>query len=347
VDKRISIKVTKYGGPDGLRVVEENVPDPGTDDVLISTRYAGINFADLMAGAGLYPGGPKPPFIPGLELSGTIMDPGRFGDRFRCGDPVAAFMPRFGAYANVLTVPFRYVRKLSPSADLQLAAAFPATYMTAFMMLEQAHPEPGETVLVHGAGGGVGTALVDLAGLRGLRIIGTSSVSKHRKLESLNMELVLDSTEATYRGKVLSYTNGKGVNIVFDSRGPSAFRESYNLLAPFGKLVMYGIQDLKLDRRFSLRTLGTLRKLLQMRFTPLKLMNENRGVLGFSLGRLPDHPRSSASFDELVKLFEAGALSPVLDNVYPATEIAAAHRRLLERKNVGKVLLDFGAGNER
>jgi NADPH:quinone reductase-like Zn-dependent oxidoreductase len=321
--------------------MKERVPPLGEDEVRIQVHYAGMNFADMMARGGFYPGAPKPPFTTGLEAAGTILECGRFSDQFSRGDKVAALIPGFGGHADILNVPARYVRRLSETADLLEASAVPAVYLTALMMLDMVRPDPGDSILVFGAGGGVGTALLNLARLRGLRVIGAASRSKHEKLASLKPDLILETGDHALREKVMSFTNGNGVDAVFDSRGFSAFRSSYKLLAPLGTLVMFGIQNISPGRRFSFRTLNMLCELFRVRFSPLKMMFDNRIVAGFSLARLPGDPRSVRAFDEVIRLFEGGEIHAVVDRTFPAEDVRSAHRYIAERKNFGKVVLDF------
>jgi NADPH:quinone reductase-like Zn-dependent oxidoreductase len=249
-------------------------------------------------------------------------------------------LTRFGGYSDRVIVPAR-LTFLTPArlTDAE-AAAVPVTYLTAIVALYRlAALEPGETVLIHGASGGVGTAATQLARLRGAVVIGTASAAKHAAVRGFGADHVIDYRHANVAAAVRGLTANRGVDIVLDPLGGRSFRESYGLLAPLGRLVVFGISRALPGERRSLWTAA--RVLLQTRaFRPLSLMNHNRGVLGLNLGRLwGETAKLEASMAALLPELEAGRLHPIVSTTFPLERAADAHRFLHERRNIGKVIL--------
>jgi NADPH:quinone reductase-like Zn-dependent oxidoreductase len=202
-----------------------------------------------------------------------------------------------------------------------------------------ANLEAGDTVLIHGAGGGVGIAATQLARLRGATIIGTASAAKHAAIVELGVHHAIDSRTADVSAEVRRATSGRGVDVVLDPIGGRSFARSYRLLAPLGRLVIYGVSSIAAgDRRSLWRALTTI---VQMpRFRPLSLMNGNRGVFGLNLGHLWDEQRRLAeSMTVLLREVAAGSLRPVVAKTFPLERAADAHRFIQSRSNIGKVLL--------
>jgi len=197
----------------------------------------------------------------------------------------------------------------------------------------------GDTVLVHGAAGGVGTAASQLCAVAGARVIGTASPGKHDYLRSVGVEPV-DYRRAAWPDVVRSLTAGRGVDIALDPVGGRSFRLSYDLLAPAGRMCCYGASSMSTTGKRSLpRVLGTMARM--PRFRPVALMNDNRGVLGINLGRLWNEQRLlRPQLERLVELAVDGHVRPVVDRTFPLEQAADAHRYLQSRQNVGKLVLE-------
>jgi NADPH:quinone reductase-like Zn-dependent oxidoreductase len=333
-----SVVIPRYGPPDVLVVRETPDPAPGPNEIRIAVHASGINFADILARLGLYPDAPKPPVVVGYEVSGVVDAVGSSVTRFRSGDAVLA-LTRFGGYADrvVVSEQFAFVR---PAAlDDVAAAAIPVNYMTAAIALYRlANLAHGETVLVHGAGGGVGIAATQLARSRGATVIGTASPSKHEAIRQFGVAHPLDYHHSIV-DEVRRITNGRGVDVVLDPVGGRSFADSYRLLAPLGRLVVYGVSRLASgERRNPWRVITTL---VQMpRFHPLSLMNRNRGVFGLNLGHLWDErDRLADTMTTILDLVSDGTLRPVIAKTFPLERTADAHRFVQSRANVGKVVL--------
>jgi len=333
------IWITRHGGEEVLSILENELPPPSAKEVQIKVHFAGINFADLLCRQGLYPSAPPLPFVPGYEISGNIEKVGSAVEEDLIGRPVVG-LSRFGGYSSVVNLSRDSILLLEDQQQLQTAAALPVNYFTAYgMLINQARLQKGEWVLIHGIGGGVGIAALQIAQLLGGRIIGTASHWKHAKLKEMGVEHVIDPRHRDIYSYVQEVTLGLGADVILDPIGGRHFAESFRMLAKLGRLVVYG---------FSIATKGrgryswhAIKEYLRMpRFNPLKLISTNRGVFGFHLGLLEDH---SGFFQqvtrEVMQWYYEGKIAPQIDRVFPFNEVQNAHRYLHERRNFGKVLL--------
>jgi NADPH:quinone reductase-like Zn-dependent oxidoreductase len=221
-----------------------------------------------------------------------------------------------------------------------LAAALPVNYLTALIALyRMANLSSGDTVLIHGAGGGVGIAATQLARLRGAIIIGTASSVKHKAICEQGVHHAIDYRQADVVAEVRRLTNGRGVDIALDAIGGKSFADSYRLLAPLGRLVIYGVSSIAPGERRN--WWQAAKTMLQMpRFKPLSLINRNRGVFGLNLGHLWDERRQLAEgMTLLLQEVAAGNLLPVVARSFPLDRAADAHRFIQSRSNIGKVVL--------
>lgn len=331
--------IVRHGPPDVLHTEDRPDPIPGDGEIRVAVRAAGVNFADILARLGLYPDAPKPPMVVGYEVSGVVDAVGPGVTAHTIGDHVVA-LTRFGGYADRVVVPATFAFRPPPSVDHVTAAAIPVNYLTALIALYRlANLAAGETVLVHGAGGGVGIAATQLARLRGASVIGTASPEKHMAIRAQGVDHALDYRRGTLVADVRRITSGRGVDVVLDPIGGRSFTDSYRLLAPLGRLVVYGASHLASGERRNLwRVITTM---MQMpRFHPVSLMNRNRGVLGLHLGHLWDERERLA--DAMALIFDevgAGRIRPVIARTFPLEHAAEAHRFVQARSNIGKVVL--------
>ena len=330
--------VTRYGPPEVLRLEEAETPEPDNGEVVVRVSRAGINFADLLARMGLYPGAPKPPFVPGYEVAGTVKAVGSGVDGIVVGDRVVAGRS-YGGYATHVVAPKATVSQLPTSVSFDAAAALPVNYLTAWLAV--VHPgalQEGETVLIHGAAGGVGVAATQLARLRGAaRIFGTASPEKHGWLREQGIEPV---DRNGFRTAIKAATDGRGVDLVLDPVGGDHLLQSYRSLASGGRVVTYGISAMAPGRKRS--RLTQLREWWRApRFNPLWMMGANRAVIGVHLGRYRDTERLQQAQAQLFGWLQAGEIAPRIDSVFPGAEAVKAHQHIHDRQNIGKVLLDF------
>lgn len=337
-----AILIERHGPPEVL--VEREVPlrDLGEEDVHLRVLAAGVNFADLLMRAGLYGTVPPRPYSPGFEVAGEIVRVGSRVEGWRAGDRAVA-LSRYGGYARDVVVSarnaFRYPDTLTPVQ----AAAIPVVFLTAWVALfEAARVRAGETALILGAGGGVGTAAVQLAVRGKLRVIGTAGAPHKRDfvVQELGAEACFDS-RGDWEPEVLRLVGPRGIDCALDSVGGRATASCRRLLAPLGRLVFYGLSEaMPGARRSWLRAAGAW--LRTPRFHPLSLVEPNIGVFGVHLLHLKAREAiMGPALEEIHRGIVAGELRPVMDRVFPLDRAGAvaAHRHLHERRNLGKVVL--------
>jgi NADPH:quinone reductase-like Zn-dependent oxidoreductase len=332
-----AVWIPKAGPPEVLELRSGPDPKPTANEVTIRVRAAGVNFADVSARLGFYPDAPPFPCVVGYEVSGTVDAVGAGVTDLRVGQRVAA-LTRFGGYTDLLAVPAAQVFPLPDAIGFEQAAAIPVNYLTAVLMLRHfANVRAGETVLVHAAAGGVGMAATQLCRAAGAEVIGTASASKHAVLREAGVAHCIDYRTEDFETAAKRITGGRGVDIVLDATG--AFSKSYRTLAPLGRLVCFGLSSASTSLVPSrLNALWAVARLPW--FHPIKLMNDNKAVIGVNLGHLWDHiDLLRREMLALVADCEAGRIRPVVDRTFPLEDTAGAHRFLQERRNVGKVLL--------
>ena len=337
--------VRKYGAPEVFEAREVPDPQPKAGEVLIRVKAIGINFADLLQRMGIYPGTPKPPFVPGMEIAGVVekvTDSGAKpaeGEPLRVGEAVAAFA-RFNAYAHWVAVPARQVYRLPAGMPFDDAAAIPVNYLTAYhSMFAMGNLQRGDRILVHGAAGGVGIAAVQLAKARGLVVFGTAGPAKQEYLRKIGVDHAIDYQKNDFVEVVRKFAPD-GIEMVMDPIGGKSFSRSYKCLGATGRLVVYGLSAAAGPggKRSLARGLSALAQ--TPRFHPLKLMSANISVIGVNLGRMQTRgPLLRAELDEIFRLYAAGKIKPVIGKTFPLAEAAAAHTYIQERKNIGKVVL--------
>jgi len=336
-----ALTITRYGPPEVLEVREGPDPVPGPGQVLIRVARAGLNFADVTARVGLYPDAPRPPMVMGYEVSGTVAALGTGATGPAVGAQVLA-MTHFGGQATHAVADAAYVIPVPAGMDLDQAAALPVNWLTAHHMLHRLGGlQPGRTLLVHMAAGGVGLAAIALArAVGGVTIFGTSSAAKHPVLREAGVEHPIDYRTQDYVDEVKRLTNGRGVDLIVDALGGPEWARNTSVLAPIGHLICFGWAN---------ATPGESRRLLKVaagmatmkRWNALELMSHNHTISGVNIGHLwNESVQLRATLDALMTLWRQGVVRSRIDRVYPLAEGVAAHRRVHERKNVGKILFD-------
>jgi NADPH:quinone reductase-like Zn-dependent oxidoreductase len=331
--------IPRFGAPDVFEMRERPDPAPADGEIRIRVRAAGVNFADVLARLGLYPDAPPLPMVVGYEVAGRIDALGRSVVGLAEGDRVLA-LTRFGGYADTVVVPagqaFHFPESLSDSE----AAAVPVNFITAALALYRlAALNPGETVLVQNAGGGVGTAATQLARLRRATVIGTASAFKHDALRTFGVDHAIDYRNADVSEEVKKITHGRGVDVILDPIGGPSFTASYRMLAPLGRLIIFGLSAAATGERRSAWRAFRAWKTTPV-FTPMSLINRNHGVFGLNLGHLWEEGRAlKPVMTMLVNELAAGRLTPVVARTFPLDHAADAHRFIQARQNIGKVVL--------
>jgi NADPH:quinone reductase-like Zn-dependent oxidoreductase len=335
------IWIPRAGEPEVLELREAADPLPGPGEVRIRVAAAGVNFADIVARMGLYPGLPPMPVVVGYEAAGSVDAVGDGVESDWIGREVLA-LTRFGSYSDTVCAPELQVFTRPAGMSAEEGAALPVNYLTAYQLLEvMGGLHAGDTLLVHSAGGGVGVAAIQLARLIGATIIGTASSGKHEFLESLGVDHCIDYRSEDFESRVHQITRGRGVELAIDAVGGSSFKKSFRSLAPTGRLGIFGMSAVVTGKKRSIP--GLLKAMLTtpwLRFTPSALMGSNKGVFGVNLGQLWEElDRVKVWMEALLVDYRQGAIRPVVAASFPFERAAEAHHYIQDRKNLGKVLL--------
>lgn len=332
----------RAGGPETLKVEQRPDPLPQPGQVLVRVKRAGLNFADIQARMGLYPDAPKFPMVMGYEVSGVIEALGNGVTGLSKGDRVIS-MCRFGGQAELVAIPAIQVRKMHDGLGFDEGAALPVNALTAFHMLFWVAPiQPGMTVLIHMAAGGVGLLAIQLCKtIPNVTIIGTSSASKHEFLKAQGVHHCIDYRTADYVKEVKALTGGHGVDRVMDALGGPDWDKNFGLLRPGGHLFCFGWANMVGGTSRSLLRVAS--QFLQLRrFSPMELMTRNRGVSGTNMLHFlgsGEEVLMAHHLDKVLELNAAGKLTAHVDKVFPLEQAGEAHQYVQDRKNVGKVLL--------
>ncbi|MCZ4513228.1 zinc-binding dehydrogenase [Streptomyces sp. ActVer] len=325
-----AVQVQEYGGPEVLRTVETEVPEPGPGQVSVDVAYTGVNFADLKARGEGYRV-PSLPFVPGLEVSGRVRALGEGVPGVEVGQQVAA-LTNGGAYADVVVADATTVFPLPPGVDLRTAATLPTVLPTAYALVHAVgRLQPGETVLVQGAAGGVGTAVGQLAKAAGASgvfgVVSGAAKAKYALDHGYDDVFVVPSTtdSVQFVDEVRAATGGRGVDLALDPVGGETFRASLASLAVFGRLVSFGNASSAEPWRVG-----------QPELYPTGL-----SVSGFSILTLAR--TAPGVLRELTeKAFAAvaeGVVSLPVTAEFPLEEASEAHRLMGGRTSTGKLLL--------
>ncbi|MCA9942879.1 MAG: zinc-binding dehydrogenase [Ardenticatenaceae bacterium] len=333
------IWIQKAGPPETLRLQDAPDPIPRSGEVRIRVEAAGVNYDDVLGRIGIYPDAPRLPYVPGYEVSGQIDLVGQGVPDLREGEAVFA-LTRFGGYSNVVCVPYKQVFRRLDWMNAQDAAALPMTYLTAYMMLVvMGSLRAGDKVLIHGAAGGVGLAVLDLCRILGAETFGTASPDKHDYLLNHGLNHVIDYRNRDYERVIMDLTGGKGVHLVLDSLGGIHWPKNYRLLMSGGRLVHFGTRSLAPGKRRS--WWAWFRGMVMVPFyTPLRLMNDNKAVIGVNLAQMWEQMDMMRPWmKQIVAWYDEALFRPKIDRTFLFAEAAAAHHYLQDRQNVGKVLL--------
>jgi NADPH:quinone reductase-like Zn-dependent oxidoreductase len=335
-----ALVITRAGGPEVLKVEERPDPVTGAGEVRVAVKAAGINFADVMARAGLYPDAPKPPCVVGYEFAGVVEGVGDGVADFAPGDRVIGGS-RFGAYAELVATPANALVPLPDDWSFEEGAAFPVNYSTAYAGLcRYGGLAAGERMLVQAAAGGVGIAATQIAKILGAEVFGTASPSKHEACRGFGVDHPIDYRGQDFVAEVRRITGEKEpLDLVMDAVGGRSFRRSWSLLGPGGRLVCFGASSLVSGERRNLLT--ALRTYFGMpRFNPIPMMTNSKSVIGLNMLTLWDHKGSLDEYIQpLTRWVDEGRLRPVVAEAFPLERGGDAHRMIIERRNVGKVVL--------
>jgi len=333
------IVTTANGDIDVLKVQEKPDPTPRDDEVVIRVRAAGLNFADILARQGLYPDGPRKPCVMGYEVSGVVESVGKDVNSSFVGKSVVA-MTRFGGQSELIAVKATQMFEKPEKLTFEQAAAIPVNYLTAYALLVvMGSLHEGESILIHNAGGGVGLAALDIAKKIGAVTYGTASPGKHKFLTDRGLDHPIDYRKQDWQPQLMQLTNGRGVDLIIDPIGGVHWKKSYAALRHTGRLGMFGVSTASANGISG--KLKMLKAVIQMpRFHPLGLLNKNRGVFGLNLGHMWHEPEKVALWmRDILRGVDEEWIRPHVDQAFSFDDVGKAHRRLEERKNIGKVVL--------
>jgi len=318
-----AIRVRKSGGPEELKLEEIPVPDPPAGHARIEVAAAGLNFIEVYQRSGLYP--VALPATPGSEGAGEVVALGPDVKTLRVGDRVAS-VRLLGSYAEQAIVPEEGAVKVPEGLELKQAAAAMLQGMTAHYLVYSTFPlKPGQSCLIHAAAGGVGLLLVQLAKRCGAHVFATVSTEEKAKLaREAGADQVILYTQQDFEAEVKKGTDGKGVNVVYDSVGATTFDKSLNSLAPLGMLVLFG-QSSGVVPPFNTSVLGQKGSLFLTRPSLFHYV--------------ADRARLAWRANEILSWVKEGSLRLRIDRTFPLAEAAEAHRALEARRTTGKVLL--------
>jgi NADPH:quinone reductase-like Zn-dependent oxidoreductase len=351
------VVVDHYGGPEVLKIVEDRDPRPAPGEVRVRVLAAGVSYTDAMLRAGTYLGVPKPPFTPGYELVGVVEELGPGCSRLRVGDRIGA-LTVWGADAERVCVPEANAVEVPEDLDPAEVLNLVFTYMTAYQLLHRtAKVNRGETVLVHGAAGRVGTAVLELGAIAGLRLYGTCSAQDRAAVERLGA-VAIDYRNEDFLARVRELP-GNGVDVVLDGLGGALSLRSFRALRRGGRLVVYGHSSTISGGHRSWR--GWVEWYAATTAVALwGLLSPRRRVYAYRIQRLREGhqliPRGSRrplpvgggprdpewfreDFHALLELLREGKIHPVVAERLPLTEARRAHELLESSAAKGKLVL--------
>jgi NADPH2:quinone reductase len=328
--------VSGFGGPECLRVIEEELPRPGVGEVRVRVLAAGVSFADLLMREGVHPERRRPPFTLGWDVVGRVDALGEEVRGFCEGQTVAA-LPIRGGYSRFLCLSEHELVVAPVGVDPASAVCLVMDYVVGYQMLQRSvHLEPGHRVLIHGASGGCGTALLQLGKLMGLRMYGTASRKNHEHVRRFGGEPIDYGTE-DFVGRI--QRDGR-VHAVFDGVGGSNLYRSYRCLLRGGTLVFYGMTSALEQGRRSLSSLLSSVAYPAGGFA-LNLLPDGRAVKLYSIQmRKRRHPAEYLQdLSRLLELLGKGEISPVVARRFDLQDAAAAHELLARKAFCGKIVL--------
>lgn len=327
------VVITRSGGPDVLKIVEDELPEPRSGEARVKVLTAGVAFVDLLLREGLYPGAPRKPFTPGFDIVGVVDKLGGGASTLQPGQTVAA-LTRFGGYAEYICLPETKLVPVPPGLDPAEAVSLVLNYVTAYQLLHRAaRVTAGERILIHGAGGGVGTALLQLGKIAGLEMYGTASRVKHEVVSRLG-GVPIDYRVEDFVERIRQLT-GDGVDAVFDPIGGTNWRRSYQTLRRGGRLVPYGASSLLSEGKLKVG-LGFMALLFK------KFFSDGRKVMWMFGTTARPYSSPELCRKDLSMLFDLlgqGRIKPLIADRIPLVEAARGHELLGKRAVTGKLVL--------
>lgn len=330
-------RIKKAGSLKKLKTRYEDLAPPADDEVTVEVKAIGLNFADLFAIQGLYSATPKGSFIPGLEYSGIVLETGNAVENFKAGDKIMGTI-RFGAYTTHLNINHRYILKLPEGWSFEEGAAFMVQALTAYYALvELGKLKNNNTVLIHSAAGGVGIYANRIAKKFNAFTIGTvGSESKKKFIINEGYDKVIVRGE-NFKDQLSEALDNRNLNIVLECIGGKIFRDSFNSLAPSGRIIIYGgAQFMSQSSRPNYFKIIP-KFLFRPKIDPLSLSNTNRSIMGFNLIYLWDKPNELKNM--LLEILNMNIKPPHIGKVYTFNDLIIALRFFQSGKTIGKIVV--------
>jgi synaptic vesicle membrane protein VAT-1 len=342
----LKIVIHKAGGYKELKI-ENFIPDkPKATEVLIKSKAAGINYADICVRWGLYESAKKYvgwPITPGFEFAGIVEATGEEVKDFKVGDEVFG-VNRFNAYASHITVPQHQLFKKPAAISFEEAAGIPAVYLTAYHALFQnVIIRPNSNILIHSAAGGVGSALVQMAKHKNHRVLGiVGNPAKKQYVSELGADKVISKREENWVKAAKDFV-GSGFDVILDANGYETLQDGYNMLAPMGKLISYGFHSMLPKKGGRINWPKIIYSYLKTpRFNPVNMTSANKSLITFNLSFLFEHQELlSAAMKDIMDWLQKGAIRPPKVSIYDFREVAKAHRDIESGNTTGKLILQF------
>lgn len=325
-----------------FEIRESEKPKLDALDVLIKVEAFGLNFADIMARKGMYAAAPPIPSVLGYDVVGEVIESNCEEGKLLVGKRVVA-MTRFGGYAEFTKTDYRACAVISDKMNAAEATALATQYCTAYYAAYECTTLfEGDKVLIHAAAGGVGTAITQLAKLKGCEVYGlTSTDEKINYLKNQGVDFPINHSKENYVKQVFKHSNGQKIDVAFNSVGGSTFKKDNQLLHKGGKQVIYGAAEMADSRGNMFSKLNLVRKFGF--FTPISLLMKSQGIIGINMLEIADNKKMvlKRCLEEVVKMTETGELKPEVGGEFPLDKLAEAHEFLEGRKSTGKIVVKW------
>lgn len=322
------IEISKFGGPDVLRLNQREIPKPNGNQILIKNSGAGINRPDILQRSGSYHPPKDASDLPGLESAGTVVAVGNRVTRWAIGDEVCALLPG-GGYAEYSITHENHALSIPKGMDFNTAAAICETYFTVWSnVFMRGGLKAGETFLIHGGSSGIGTTAIQLAELFGARVFTTvGSAEKAKICHDLGAELAINYKTEDYVEEIRDITGGKGVDLILDMVGGEYLPKNVNILANDGRLVQIAfLKGPKVELNFA------------------QLMVRRLTITGSTLRPQSDLAKAKIAAELREKVFpyfETGRIAPIIDSIFKLEDVVDAHKKMETSEHIGKIVLEI------
>ena len=331
----------KYGKPDVLKIANCPEPVPGSEEIRVKIEKIGLNYAEVQSRKGLYGWAPKLPYTLGMEAFGYVDMIGESVNSRKVGERVIVGC-QYGTYAEKIVIPER--QALSPiiSFSDDENSAFAVNYLTAWVaLMKVARLKSNDTVLVHAAAGGVGTAAVQIAKKFGCNVIGTASKNKKiEMLKKLGIDMAINYLHEDFKEVIKHKMNNNGVDVVLEVVGGDVFKKSMKLLNPFGRTVVAGFASLNLKKMNPISWVNTWKAIPRAKVA--KLAESSTGLLATHLGYLLNSESLlSEVWNELVTFTIKHGIKPIIGHRFEFDDLSKAHKLMESRNSYGKIIISL------